>query len=221
MSAHPPETYALRVHFAGKGFISNPYWLEMDRWINITKSSGLNRAKSEAARRKALEEHLKSTGMTLAEYDELARRARQPFHYEGGGDSGEIIIPVHQIEGFMSNTIQVVRSASRPCPPEQSRSLLTWTPWHTGKTKPDGIFTRFASVTSGTGAKLSNQRGLRNDHFIQDFDATGEVSFSPEFVKPAVLEQAIRLGGENIGIGSARKMGYGRFELVAWEKMGG
>lgn len=217
MPDHDRETYHLRVHFGGKGFVADPYWPEVAELINIQKSSGLNRAKSEANRRKALEEHLKLLGKTLADYEALQARAHQSFAY---GEDGKIVIPANNIESFLVNTSDVVRAASRPCPPEQVRSLLTVTPWRTEKTAPDGTWERFATVSSGTGAKLSNQRGLRKSEYIADFDAEGEMSFTPDFVKPSVLEQAIRLGGENVGIGASRKMGYGRFTLVEWGKKG-
>ena len=47
------------------GYIAEPYWPEMYEYINITKESGMNRARSAANRRKALEEHLRANGSLL------------------------------------------------------------------------------------------------------------------------------------------------------------
>jgi hypothetical protein len=213
-----------------KGYIANPYWPEMARLIDIQKQSGVNRARSAANRRKALDEYLRANGMKLTDYEELERLAARPFHTNGSGalahananasadahadgSSPEIIIPEEKVYAFLVNACDVARSANRPCPPEQIRTLIKATDWHTGKTKPDGVWERFAVVASGTGQKLSNQRGFRSSQYISNFTATGSVEINPSFVKPDVLRRLIEWGGENIGIGASRKMGWGRFTL--------
>ena len=52
-------------------YVAHPYWPEMYEVIEITKKSGMNRAKSDANRRKALEEYLRANGMTLAGFEAL------------------------------------------------------------------------------------------------------------------------------------------------------
>jgi hypothetical protein len=91
------------------------------------------------------------------------------------------------------------------------------TPWKTGKLKADGVWERFVNVTGGTGQKLSNQRGFRRSFYIENFTATGEISFNPSFVKPDILRSLIEFGGANVGVGACRKMGWGRFVLVEME----
>jgi hypothetical protein len=206
-------TYELSLHFA-KGYIADPYWPQLEKLINIQKQSGMNRARSTANRRKALEEHLQSIGMSLAEYEALERAAKEPFYR----DDGEIIIPELHVTSFLVATCDEARSATRPCEPNQVRSRFIVTPWRTGKAKPDGVWSRFAVVSGGPGQKLSNQRGLRESQYIKDFTATGRISFDPDFVDAATLQRAIEWGGMFVGIGASRKMGWGRFELKAFQQ---
>ena len=197
------------------GFIAEPYWPEMYEYINITKESGMNRARSAANRRKALEEHLRAIGMTYDEFETLKARAHRPFSVW----RGEIIIARRNIAAFLYSVCDEARAAQRPCPPDQVRSRIALTPWRTGKTEADGKYVRFATVTGGTGAVLSNQRSLRSSQYIADFTARGQIAFDDQFVKPDVLRNAIEWGGEFVGIGAARKMGFGRFELKRFERV--
>ena len=185
--------------------------------INIQKTSGLNRARSASGRRKALEEFLQGIGKTLEWYEDLERQAAEPF-YRTNGAGSEIIIPDLHVYAFLVQTCDTARSATRPCDPDQVRSRFVVTPWTTGKTKADDVFERFASVTSGTGQKLSNQRGFRSSQYIKDFTAEGSISFEPDFVDAKTLRAAIEYGGNFVGIGASRKMGFGRFKLESFEQ---
>ena len=111
------------------------------------------------------------------------------------------------------NRVGAITAASRPCEPSQVRSRFIVTPWQTDKQAKDGIWERFATVSAGTGQKLSNQRGLRRSEYIEKFEAKGSITFDQDYVNPATLEQAIAWGGKFVGIGASRKMGWGRFEL--------
>jgi hypothetical protein len=194
-----------------KGYIADPYWPARDTLINIQKQSGMNRAKSDANRRKALEAHLKSVGMSFDDYEELEQRAAAPFYMNGS----HILIPDLHVYGFLVNSVDQARSAQRPCEPDQVRSRFTASSWMTTKSKADGVWERFAMVSAGTGQKLSNQRGLRRSQYIEKFSADGEIEFDEAFVKPSVLRDLVEFGGINIGIGASRKMGWGRF-AVKW-----
>ena len=207
--------FDISARFTKPGYIAHPYWPEMNHIIEIQKKSGMNRAKSDANRRKALEEYLKNNAMTLADYEQIEKLAQRPFHTD---PVGNIVIPSEKVSAFLVNTTDELRSASRPCEPDQIRTRIRVSFWATGKNTPDGIWERFAVVESGGGLKLSNQRGLRRSFYIQNFTATGTIEINPEFVKPDVLERAIKWGGENIGIGAARKMGWGRFTLEKFEE---
>lgn len=205
-------TYRLTLHFTGR-YIGDPYWPEMYRLIEITKSSGMNRARAEQNRRKALEEYLRQHGMTLDDFKRIEESSKRQFHTSA---DGEIIIPSERILSFLVATCDEARSAYRPCNKEQVRSRFIASDFSTGKHEPDGVWSRFATVSAGTGAKLSNQRGLRENSYIENFTAAGTLSFDPQYVKPETVENAIRWGGQFVGIGASRKMGMGRFDLQAF-----
>jgi hypothetical protein len=202
------QTIALTLYF-DRGYIADPYWPALARLIDIQKHSGLNRARSAANRRKALEEYLNAHNMTLADYEALEKSAHEPFYR---APNGEIIIPENQVLAFLVATCDEARSATRPCAPDQVRSRFLASPWTTGKTKADGVWERFATVAAGTGQKLSNQRGLRRSEYIEKFEARGTLCFDPDFVDPQSLQRALQFGGQFVGIGASRKMGWGRFE---------
>ena len=67
---------------------------------------------------------------------------------------------------------------------------------------------------AGTGQKLSNQRALRADPYIEDAGATGVIGVDETAVRPEVLWKALAWAGVHVGIGAARKMGKGRFTLT-------
>jgi hypothetical protein len=82
--------------------------------------------------------------------------------------------------------------------------------------KADGVFERFVTVTSGTGAKLSNQRALRSNEYIANFQSDMALSFSEDIVAPERVRKFWEFVGRDIGVGASRKLGWGRFE-VTWK----
>jgi len=206
-------------------YCAHPYRPEMEKVITITKESGMSRARSSANRRKALEEYLRSAGMTLADYDDLEKRANEPWDVD---DDNHIIIPRLNVTSMLVAMSDSIRAAGKPCPPTMVRTLLRPSEWHTTATPGDAqIWERFAVVTSGTGAKLSNQRGLRKNFYIgalppegeptKPVVATGTLDINPTMVRPEVLETALSWAGEWVGIGASRKMGWGRFTPIGFE----
>lgn len=208
--------FGLRAHFP-RGYIAEPYWPDIERLINIQKESGMNLCRAPAKRRAALEGHLRAIGMTLAEYEALEIAAGRPFHTAA---DGTIVIPGDKVAAFLVHVCDVIRAAGRPCRREMVRSLITTEDWITDRIGPDGVWERFA-VVQGAGGKLSNQRGLRRSHYIADFEARGALSVDDGYVKPDVLEDALRWGGEMVGLGACRKMGWGRFTLVQFARLPG
>lgn len=202
-------TIAIACEFGELGYIANPFWPDIGRLIDITKMSGMNRARSTANRRKALEEHLQMLNMTLADFEALEKRAAEPFYR---ADNGDIIIPELHVSSFLVATCDEIRANSRPCEKDQVRSRFKISPWLTGKRDADGTYERYVQIKSG-GMKLSNQRRLAISPYIKNFTATGTLSFDENFVDQKTLKRALEWGGEFKGIGSARKMGYGRFTL--------
>ena len=107
-------------HFERPGYIADPYWPALAKLIDIQKQSGVNRARSSANRRKALEEHLQAKGLTIAEYEALEKASKEPFYR---GNNGEIIIPENQVMSFLVATCDEIRAASRPAEPNQVKPI--------------------------------------------------------------------------------------------------
>lgn len=191
--------------FETPGYIAHPYWPEMYKLIEIQKRSGVNRARTEANRRRALEAYLTNEGMPLAEYEALQRLAGRPFHTDA---DGTIIIPAEKILACLVNAADVAPAKLRI---PSLRTAITASAFRTTKTKPDGAWERFAVVTLGAGNKASNQRGFRSNEYIADFTAAGTLTVEPEMVDPKAVWQLLTFAGRVVGIGACRSMGWGRF----------
>jgi hypothetical protein len=113
--------------------------------------------------------------------------------------------------GCLVNACDVVPRAQRIASPEQLRSVLQVSDWTTGKHKADGEWRRFALVTSGVGGKLSNQRALRINPYIEGFTAEGEMVFDEERIEMGKFTDFMEFAGREVGIGASRKLGWGRF----------
>jgi hypothetical protein len=201
--------FKVRAHL--ENYIAAPYWPEVEKLINIKKESGVSRARTAETRRKALDSYLKAAGMTREQYEELERLAARPFHLDG---QGRIIVPQLHVMSMIVACCDRIIARDRPCAADMARTVISATPWTTGKTQPDGTWERFAVVSSGTGAKLSNQRALRADAYIADADAEGVIAADTSVVRPEILFKALAWAGTYVGIGSARKMGWGRFTIT-------
>jgi len=200
--------FKVSVHIGN--YIAAPYWPELEKLINIKKESGVSRARTQETRRKALDSYLASAGMSRADYGELERLAARPFHME----AGRIVVPELHVMSMIVATCDRIGSRGRPCAPDIARTVISVSSWCTDKTEADGVWERFAVVSSGTGAKLSNQRALRSDAYIEDADADGNVRIDTSVVRPEILWKALEWAGTYVGIGSARKMGWGRFTIT-------
>lgn len=193
--------------FATPGYIAEPYWPEMYKIIEIQKQSGMMRARSEANRRRALEEHLRGVGMTYGDYLQLEKDSKRPFYTNS---THEIIIPADRLLSCLVNACDVAPAKIRV---PNVRSCLHPTDFHTGKLAPDGTWERFAVVTGAQG-KLSNQRGFRASQYIREFDARGTIDFSTNLVSPEAVLALLTFAGREVGIGASRKMGWGRFAVI-------
>jgi hypothetical protein len=205
-----------------QGYVGHPYWPELERVINIDKESGTRRARSEATKSNALTQHLLRIGMTVEELAELRIKAERPFYtvadmpapLRNGHDTNEIIIPQIHILGCLTQAADTAPSATRVANPEQIRSVLQVPePIFTGKHEADGVWERFTVVTSGTGAKLSNQRALRRNSYISGFSAPLTIEFDDSLVDPAKVRNFLSYAGREVGIGASRKLGWGRFTV--------
>lgn len=196
------------LRFTEPGYIADPYWPETYQLIEIQKKCGMNRTRSEANKRRALEQHLIEAGMTLADYDRLALLSARPFHTNG---DGHIVIPAEKVLSCLVNAADVAPAKLRIA---SLRTALRASDFHTPKAGPDGRWERFAVVTLGTGAKASNQRGFRSSAYIRDFDATGDLEVEPDMVDPRAVRTLLEFAGRQVGIGASRRMGWGRFTVV-------
>jgi hypothetical protein len=202
----------VRAHFE-KGYIADPYWPEREKVINILKESGANRVRSQDRRAKALDDYLRAKSMTLEDLRQLEALAERPFYM----NSTHIIIPAHQVHGCLAEAAALCSSSIRIARQEQIRTVLQSSDWETGKAEADGIWERFVVVKSGTGKTLTNQRALRANPYIEDFDATGTLTTLMEKDGLRKLRDFIEWAGREIGMGASRKMGWGRFAVTAFD----
>ena len=192
-----------------EGFICDPYWPEREELINIQKNSGMNRARSEQKRDDNLKEYLKRNGYSLEQYAELEKLCRRQFYTS---TAGQIIISSHQLYGCLIEASRNISASQRPCDPNNLRHVLRVSDLLTTKEKADGTYKRLVMPKSGTGQPLSNQRTLRMNDYIADFEATGTIRFFPEDIRNAdEIPDFLTYAGQRIGVGASRKMGYGRF----------
>jgi len=206
------------LYFPGR-YIADPYWPEREELINIQKASGINRARSEAKREEALTTYLQRIGMSRDQYDELQTKAERPWYRQGPRDDGLIIIPSHQLYGCLIESCKAAPAAIRPCEATNIRSLLRVSDFVTPKQRSDGIYRRLVMPKSGTGQPLSNQRALRMNSYIEDFEASGTLAYFPDDLRDygASLQDFLHYAGQRVGVGAARKMACGRFSIQRWE----
>jgi hypothetical protein len=210
------------LHFL-KGYIGHPYWPERGTLIDIQKEGKQNSRMNDANKAKALSEELKERGLTLADYKGIEVMANREFVRASdvvapGVDPSEIVLPPIQLEGMMANAADICPSNIRVASNDQIRTMAGFGPFRTGKTKADGVWTRAVPPKGPDGKVLSNQRGIRNNEFLRDFTAEGELTL---FVEEKDLATRMRTflswAGPNVGMGACRKMGWGRFTVTKWE----
>ena len=211
---------AIELYFA-KGYIAHPYWPEREEVINIQKISGMNRVRNEEKRQNALATYLKKMGWDEEMYAELVAKAERAWYrLDNDDETSCIIIPSHQMYGCLISAADLCPATLRPCPMENLRHCITLSDFVTEKTQEDGVYKRLVMPKSGQGASLSNQRSLRSNPVIIDFTAKGTIEFWTEDVRDNgdFMEEFLDYAGSRIGVGAARKMGYGRFEVTTYSQ---
>jgi len=200
-------------------YIAHPYWPERDRVVNIRKASGVDRCKSDDTRDKTLRRYLEKIELTWAEWEALVQLAERQWYRQNGEDS-PIIIPRHHLAGCL---VQSCTSAPAGCkfPKDAFRSLVQLGDLVTTKTQPDTVFERFVRPSDAkTGKPLSNQRSLRSNQVIEQFEATGTLALDMDNVKPDAVQGLLKYAGKYTGVGASRKMGYGRFTVKTFAAAG-
>jgi hypothetical protein len=200
-------------NFNGSGYIGLPYWPERNTIIDIGKDvhPKLGATKKEQALLAALEKR----GLNKEQYEEMQKKAERPFYTVDGSREGTIAIPERIIQSFINNASMQAPKAI----PRVSDKGLTFIGVKiadkmmvTEKTITDAkLFERFVKM------ETSNQRNWCSSFYIDDFIARGIFSVDEEIIMPDDLKKLIEWGGKQIGIGSARPQGYGRFQVAGWD----
>jgi hypothetical protein len=196
-------------------YIAHPFWPERNACIDIEKKSGVNRQKSDEKRVAALKAECGKQGITYDRYLELRPLAARQWSRR---KDERIYIPRHQVAGGLVQTIGTAPKALRGMfDKDNFRALIQIGDFETALTEPTGIFGRFVKLDG------SNQRSWQENEYLghyldegEPFTATGVVSIDDpkqlHTVKSLFTETI-----ERIGIGAARKMGFGRGVVTTFE----
>jgi len=191
-------------------YIGDPFWTEMSELIDIQKKSGMNRARSEDKKEAALKAWLKKENITDAEYKALEALASRPWYRVDDRDqTSEIVIPRHHVAGMLVQACKSAPAGSK-FKQDELRSRLQVSHFTTGKFQKDSDFVRYVK------SDLTNQRRLHEDEVLENFMAVGTIRFNSSITKEAAVKSLLEHGIVFVGLGAARKMGYGRGELVSF-----
>lgn len=190
-------------------YIAHPFWDARSKVIGIEKKSGVNRQKSDEKRVAALKAECTKQGVTYDQY--LAWKIAADEQWYRRPDDGRIYIPRHQIAGAIVQTIGESPKALRGLfTKDNFRALVQISDFLTELTQASGVFARFVKLEG------SCERSFQKNEYIgryldagEPFTATGIIACQDpkqnDTVK-ALLTAAV----ERVGIGAARKMGFGR-----------
>jgi hypothetical protein len=193
-------------------YIAHPFWPEKNRCIEIEKKSGVNRQKSEDKRIAALKAECERQGYTYEQYLDLRKKSADEWYRT----DGHIVIPRHQVAGSLVQTIAGSPKALRGSfDKDNFRALVQIGDFTTDRTTHDGVFSRFVKLEG------SNQRSFQENQYVgcyldngEPFKASGKIDCEEK--QAATVKQLLAKAVETIGIGAARKMGFGRGVIVSW-----
>jgi hypothetical protein len=201
------STLTLRCELAFESYIAHPYWPERETVIRIVTDSGMNRQKSDDKRIAALKGELEKRALTMAQFEELKRRANRSWYRVDDADEGQIIIPRHQLAGCLVQTVGTTPKAVRGRYEKDSfRHEVRLGDFTTGKYTCDDVFRRYVRLNPNV------PRNLQENEVIRDFTAAGAVVIVAD-AKIEELKRLVAYAVRNTGVGAARKMGFGRAEL--------
>lgn len=198
------------VTFRLDNYIAHPFWPAKNTVIDIEKKSGVNRQKSEEKRQAALKAECARQGITLLDYEQLKKEAAEEWYRSPQIPGSPIIIPRHQIAGGIVQAIGGAPKALRgKFDRDNFRALVQISDFLTDLTEPSGVFVRFVKLEG------SNQRSCQRNQYIgcylghgEPFEAVGRIDCGPKDVD--TVKSLLTAVIETIGIGAARKMGFGR-----------
>jgi len=210
------DTYNVTMKLSS--YIAHPYWPELSELIEIQKRSGMNRARSDDKRESALANYLKKAGLDMVYYQKLQKAVTRHWYRVNNDDPNtSIIIPKHQVDGMLSSACNDAPAGSR-FDPNDVRVLITTTDFITDRKQSDGVYSRFVTIKDARGNTLSNQKQLAKNEYIKDALATGTITIDPNEVKAGAVKALLEYALRRVGVGAARKMGYGRGDVITFEK---
>ena len=204
----------IRVKLQMNNYIAHPFWPARNTCIEIEKKSGVNRQKSEEKRIAALKAECARQSYTYEQY--LAFREQAAEQWYRNADR-MIYIPRHQLSGAL---VQVIGSAPKALrgqfDRDNFRALVQLGDFATDRTKADGKFSRFVKLDS------SNQRSWQENEYVgcyldagEPFIAQGTIAVADQKAADTV-KSLLTAAVEMVGVGAARKMGFGRGAIVEW-----
>jgi hypothetical protein len=203
----------INVTFLMTNYIAHPFWPAKNACIEIEKKSGVNRQRTDEKRLTALKAECSKQGITYEHYLDMKKESEEQWYRR----NGVIYIPRHQLAGAFVQAVGGAPKALRGAfDKDNFRALVQIGDFVTNKKEADGLFTRFVKLDG------SNQRSLQSNEFLgvyldkgEPFEATGVISVAD--VKTAETAKAVIAHSiEFIGVGAARKMGFGRGIVKSW-----
>ena len=193
-----------------ESYIAHPFWPEKERLIQIELHAHLKLLKNEDKKAAALKGQLDKEGLTMADYEALqVRAAREWYRIDPHDDASEIVVPRHQIAGCLVETInRTPKAINGGYNADSFRHVVRMSDFGTGKMTGDRVYSRYVKLDG------SNKRSLQENAVIENFSMTGKVSVKPD-VKPEPLARLLAYAFDEVGIGAARKMGFGRGTLLS------
>uniref|UniRef100_A0A6M3XZY7 CRISPR-associated protein n=2 Tax=viral metagenome TaxID=1070528 RepID=A0A6M3XZY7_9ZZZZ len=193
-----------------ESYIAHPFWPETNTVINIQKQSGMNRAQSDAGRDKALKGHLQNLGLTMDNYDRLiALSKRQWYRTDNTNPKSSIVIPRHHLAGALVQTVNTTpASVKGKYKVDSFRASVRLSDFVTEKIEKDSVFGRFVKL------EKSNQRSWQENESILEFEAIGTIEIA-DGEKTEGIERLFAWCLSEVGVGAARKMGYGRGHVLS------
>lgn len=201
-------------------FIMDPMTPDKQQVINVEKRSGVNRLKNEDKRAQAIRSQLKKEGISEREWEELKKRVaeRQWFY----NPDGFIYIPAYRMSAaFVEGLSNAPKSMAGPYTKDNFRSMVLVSDFVTDQKEPTGVFARFVRRESNMRDYQSHEflgryfrAGMAGEMIGKPFNAAGVIECDEKQV--ATVKDILEKVMADIGIGSARKMGFGRGGVSSW-----
>jgi len=199
-----------------ESYIAHPYWPARNKCIEIEKKSGVNRQKSDEKRVAALKAECTRQGVTYEAYLDLRVQAAEQW-YRCDGPGSAIVIPRHQLAGAIVQAIGGAPKALRGAfDRDNFRALVQIGDFATDRLEASGVFARFVKLEG------SNQRSFQENEYLgryldhgEPFAATGVIAVGDRKAV-ATVKALLTAAVEMIGVGAARKMGFGRGKISQW-----